>query len=762
MTKEASILRGLAVFGAAWQVLWLLSQGGLRSIVSDAPSSWPVIALGLSLIAWLALWPSLFGPLRSARRVLVLQIAIIATVYAAGLGLILDIRAVAEDGAFTGANVLLLAVGLSGLYLDRRAGITVVLGMVLIEAIAVSYIHLNGLDNYPLSVDLVYPVYALAVGLAAAASRHALISSARDEDRSTRDLTRQQQARVSAESIDAVVSAAETRLHETVLNTLTAIVRGGLDVGARTRVRIRERAAESADVLQRLASGADVSSDWIGDLATDLAVAVNDLRQRGVRVRLSGTLSPESSPTGEELLAADDAAYRAMGHAVRETLLNAYRHSNASEVTVHGDIVDHGEYSEWRVSVLDDGVGFATEQMGFGLRSVVTDGLAAVGGRAHVDSAPGRGTRIDLQVPMPTRGHADDAVRGPLRSVGAPVLTAFVAFTVFVAGATWTLTARPALNVAALLVFALVVVVLGWAVVSGRYLVAPWWAVVAVVVGVPLMARLERLADAQVSPTGDWSSEAGSALLFVIVAAGPWWVAPLALVSWLTAQGQFLVELTQPGTIVVVIAALLGWSLRRADQRTRRIRSDAEEEQAALAISQQRLSEVRRRYADVDSVGLIALLRAIADGDLDPTQASVRQECARQERMIRTVLPLHPERNLLHRDLVQLAVIARDRGVDLSISNVMEVPADKSLRGIDDASALLRFARPGSSARVSVTPIEHGCIFRLVVTVDTPAETELPPSVEVLDESERLVAYEEWCADAAHAPLSEDVLATDA
>lgn len=739
MTKERSIARSLAIFGAAWQLLWLISESGLRRLVAADPTSGPMLALAVSVVAWIAIWPSVFGRWSSLRRTRVLQVVIVATVFIAGIELVADPLAVGVTGWFVGASVVNLAAGLAGLYLPRRIGVAVVILIVAIETVVVVIGYVRGFDDYPLAVNLVYPLYALALGLASAASRHALMASARREDRSSADLEREQQVRASIEQTDAAVRVAETRLHETVLNTLTAIVRGGLGDDPVTVDRLRRRADEAADVLQRISQGGDVSGEWRGDLRIDVARMVEDLRHSGVQVELSGTLAPPVD--------ADAAGYRAMGWAVREALINITRHARASHVRIAGDLlVDNGR-TRWRVSVSDDGIGFDAAQAGFGVQSVLLDGLAQVGGQTRIAGAPGQGTDVLLEVPLPEAGpEGEDTPVGALPAIGGPVLVAFAALTVYVFGATWQYVRVPQATMVALAIFAGVAGVLGWAIVSGRYSRPPWWALVVVFVGVPVMSRVEMLGDAVAIPAGVWSSEAGAALLFIVVATGPWWAAPLALISWLLGRIDVLGEFTQPGTIVIVVAAILGWSLRRADARTQRLHANANEQRAALQVSRERLLEAGRRYADVDSGHVVALLRGIAVGELDPGDGSVREECTRQERLIRSVLPLHPERNVLHRDLVHLAVIARDRGIDLSISAAQDVSGQFGLRGRDQAVALLELGRPGSSARASTTRSGGQCVFRLVATIASDEMLQVPSSAEVLDEEQGLVAYEEVCA----------------
>jgi hypothetical protein len=175
-------------------------------------------------------------------------------------------------------------------------------------------------------------------------------------------------------------------------------------------------------------------------------------------------------------------------------------------------------------------------------------------------------------------------------------------------------------------------------------------------------------------------------------------------------------------------------------------------------VSQQRLSEVRRRYADVDTQGLVDLLRALAEGRLDPRDVQVRKACVRQERLIRSVLQLHPERNRVHRDLVRLAVLAQEHDVDLSISATDEIPTDKGLSRLECAVSLVELAAPGSAARVSTDIQGNVCVFRLVVSVDIRDLTRVPVLAEVLEEDtdsgRAVVVYEESCDSAGYTQRS--------
>lgn len=79
---------------------------------------------------------------------------------------------------------------------------------------------------------------------------------------------------------------------------------------------------------------------------------------------------------------------------VREAVANAARH--AEPRTVRLELANGGHV---RVCVADDGRGFEPERTtGFGLSSM-RDRARLVGGSLHVDSRPGRGTRVEVTVP---------------------------------------------------------------------------------------------------------------------------------------------------------------------------------------------------------------------------------------------------------------------------------------------------------------------------------------------------------------------------
>jgi signal transduction histidine kinase len=81
--------------------------------------------------------------------------------------------------------------------------------------------------------------------------------------------------------------------------------------------------------------------------------------------------------------------------ACAEALTNVAKHARASSIDVR---VRAGEHAVV-LTVADDGVGGADVRAGFGLRGLA-DRVDALGGRVDVDSAPARGTRISVELPL--------------------------------------------------------------------------------------------------------------------------------------------------------------------------------------------------------------------------------------------------------------------------------------------------------------------------------------------------------------------------
>jgi signal transduction histidine kinase len=115
-----------------------------------------------------------------------------------------------------------------------------------------------------------------------------------------------------------------------------------------------------------------------------LAAAIESLTER-TTVPVSVDVPEERFPEQVEVT-----AY----FVVSEALANAAKHSGASRARVKVDR-DPGVL---RVEVADDGIGGADPRVGSGLRGL-NDRVATIDGQLHVDSPPGRGTRVTALLP---------------------------------------------------------------------------------------------------------------------------------------------------------------------------------------------------------------------------------------------------------------------------------------------------------------------------------------------------------------------------
>jgi signal transduction histidine kinase len=82
-------------------------------------------------------------------------------------------------------------------------------------------------------------------------------------------------------------------------------------------------------------------------------------------------------------------------YVVAEALTNVAKHANASAVQVDVD-ADDGLV---RLAIQDDGVGGADPSRGSGLIGL-KDRVEATGGTLHVDSRPGKGTSLVVELPI--------------------------------------------------------------------------------------------------------------------------------------------------------------------------------------------------------------------------------------------------------------------------------------------------------------------------------------------------------------------------
>lgn len=133
-------------------------------------------------------------------------------------------------------------------------------------------------------------------------------------------------------------------------------------------------------------------------LPAALTWLAEQMRHHGLDVQVS------LPPTGVEALPLADDVAMAMYQSVRELLLNIVKHAQTERAKLSMAI---DEATHLRITVSDEGRGFdgsaklegPPHAMTFGLFSI-RERLAALGGRFDLDSAPGKGTRASLVLPI--------------------------------------------------------------------------------------------------------------------------------------------------------------------------------------------------------------------------------------------------------------------------------------------------------------------------------------------------------------------------
>ncbi|HEY2267093.1 MAG TPA: ATP-binding protein [Streptosporangiaceae bacterium] len=184
----------------------------------------------------------------------------------------------------------------------------------------------------------------------------------------------------------------ERLLHDTVLNTLTALVRAGTEdpgdvAGAVNRCR--------QDVLLIEAALRDPDPDGgtagPGDLVHGVRGVAAELRARGLDVHVTVTGGVPAIPAP---------VVTALANATREALSNVAAHAGTADAWVEVSRIEDGA----QVTVRDQGAGFdpaRVDRARLGLRRSITERVADCGGRARVWSSPGQGTVISLSWPGP-------------------------------------------------------------------------------------------------------------------------------------------------------------------------------------------------------------------------------------------------------------------------------------------------------------------------------------------------------------------------
>lgn len=200
-------------------------------------------------------------------------------------------------------------------------------------------------------------------------------------------------------------------LHDGAGQLLAAVYMQLSDVGRELPPRQRRRLRETRALLEQIeeqlrAIAHEIRPPLLDDLG--LVPALRGLgesfgRRTGIRVVVEAGESPRM-PSGVET-----ALYRI----AQEALNNVQKHARASHVR----LALRERPGSAELCVIDDGVGFDAAAIlverrkpGLGLSSI-RERAESLGGRAHFTSAPGRGTQLEVRIPLEVV-HADPGHAG--------------------------------------------------------------------------------------------------------------------------------------------------------------------------------------------------------------------------------------------------------------------------------------------------------------------------------------------------------------
>ena len=700
----AVVDRGSVSFALVWQALWLIAD----------PAFWPTrqesLLLAACLLAPVLTWAALLAThLRGTerRRRWARTANVVALVVAVAVVLLGEASQPAPDWS-SASNFAALPAGLAGLLFGWRVAWGWVAGVVVLEVVAIFQVAVIRTGVPAEATDLLYPGLAFTTGVLTMTARHFVMADAVRADAAGTALRRAESDRLATEGVERALRREERVLHETVLNTLTAVSRGGLGTRPDLRARLTERCAESAQVLRDLQERTDPDLALEPSehrLDRDLVGSLIDLGLDGVAVDV------DCAP----LASVPPMAYVALRTATREALSNVLRHARADHVTLRAWVAS--DASDVHVEVVDDGRGFDPRTAdGLGLITSVHQAMADVDGSAEVESAPGGGTRVGLSW-QALEAAVPAAFRPSTLGFAVPVLASFGLYSLAVLVAGWPAVVAPLQD---LMAFALAVG-LGLLVVweARRGPVPGWVVIVVAILGAVVYTLQTRATSADASgPWVDWSSVAIAALFLVVVTIGPGWAWLVVVPAWLLIQGDVLHEVLAPGTAVLLAAALFGRSTRRNSARIELTRRAQATQETALAVARDSVFRMRGRYGAMRESTAVGLLDDLASGAADPDDEGVRRQAALEERFIRTLIRVDPSVDEVRRLATMLAVRARRRGLFLDVEVTTErAPEVHGGLGSESLSRAVDCAQPGEQARFTARVEGDHLVVRLVVPV---------------------------------------------
>jgi len=446
--------------------------------------------------------------------------------------------------------------------------------------------------------------------------------------------------------------------------------------------------------------------------------------------------TPDSLP-----LPAVDAVSLSRG--VREALTNIVRHAGVD----HAEIRVRRDAATVTVEIVDQGRGFDPAQVAagrYGLTRSLKERMARRGGAAHIRSSPGRGTTVTLSCPLSVPEIAGDErliAASFQRGLRRAVVLVSLAILVFLdlphllAGReAYTQIGVQYVAWAGLLVVTLVAGVAAW---RDRPLGAARWPLLALVLACSVMATATVRPEYRLGPAHWSEGDAGWQVVLIMLDSRVAVFAAVLAAQYLLTFAQAAVDgqaaLSVAGVVNatwLVLAfqlaiAMIAAVLRGLAGSSARVLRAAEQVRTAEEVARQLHRDRERRYADLATT-TVPLLEGLADGRLDPGEASVRQECAAEAARMRRLLTEDATApDPLTQELRAFIEQAERNGVPVSFADYgarPELPPQALRRLTEPAVAALATAR----GKVRLTIAGTGDTVTVSVIASCSAPPELP------------------------------------
>ncbi len=554
----------------------------------------------------------------------------------------------------------------------------------------------------------------------------------------------------------------ERLLHDTVLNTLTALTHAGRGDRGEVVGRCRHDVRLMEFALSDPREPAEMAWGPYGGLLAGIEAVAAEMRARGLDVHVRAE-PPAAGAAGGPAVPVPVAI--AVGHAVREALANVASHAGTGEawvdVTLTAPGAEPAEPGRLGVIVRDAGAGFDpadVDSSRLGLKRSIIERIADLGGQASVESAPGDGTVVSLGWSAPARSYPGTAAArpdpaGPAAMAGdrlasdrlaGDVAESELPRTLGLVALVWQLTLliqvliylhdyrQPAVPLA---VWLGLLAATGWMAtrVRGAGLSGSRVAV-AIAVAVAAVALVGW--DRRMHGTGtvDWSVTATCWLLALIALSRPAWEWICGALLVFAAHTVFFIRdlgVTSLGlarlaataytlVVLLVVVAALRPTLRAHARAAARSAVLASRSAARRAVAAAIREDRRRRLALLEAEAL-PLLRSIADQTLDPADREVRDHCARHAATLRGALvdrPGNPGGVLTELEPALNAAKARGLPVEVQVvgdpGGLMREVAGATLAAVD---GVMRALPPHP---VTLTVLASGDDVELYVTFDRP------------------------------------------